>query len=78
MEIAVIAALLGLVIAVACIQLPKLASRHNAPYSQADAREYEKETGRSMQEIEDDNAAERAQQEDRVRADQPDTSDGGR
>jgi len=66
MAIAIVAAALGLVIAVACIQLPKLASRHNAPYSKADAEAYEKQTGRSGEEIEEENAAVRAQQEDRA------------
>jgi hypothetical protein len=75
MVTAIVAALLGLLIAVACIQLPKLASRHNAPYSQADAQAYEKETGRSAEQIAEDNAAERASQENRDEAPQADGSD---
>jgi hypothetical protein len=75
MTIAIVAALLGLVIAVACIQLPKLASRHNAPYSQADAQAYEKETGRSAEQIAEENAAARAAQENRAEAPQADGSD---
>jgi hypothetical protein len=75
MTIAIVAALLGLVIAVACIQLPKLVSRHNAPYSQADARAYEKETGRSAEQIAAENAADRASQQNRDGAPQADGSD---
>ena len=62
MMIGVIAAALGLLIAVACIWIPRVLSRRNDPYNHADALAYEKETGRSAQEIEQGNAAVRARQ----------------
>lgn len=65
MAIGVIAAVTGLIIAAACIELPRLASRHNDPYSHADALAYEKQTGRSAPEIARDNASVRRQQADR-------------
>jgi hypothetical protein len=63
MTIGVIAAVLGLLIAAACIWIPRVVSRRNDPYNHADALAYEKETGRSAQEIEQDNAAVRARQD---------------
>jgi hypothetical protein len=66
MAIGVIAAVVGLIIAAACIELPRLASRHNDPYSHADALAYEKQTGRSAVEIAQDNASVRTQQADRA------------
>jgi len=74
MVIGVIAAVTGLIIAAACIELPRLASRHNAPYSHADAIAYERQTGRSAAEIAQDNAAMRAQQTDRGQAEQAGSS----
>jgi hypothetical protein len=68
MAIAVVAAVAGLIIAAACIELPRLASRHNDPYGHADALAYEKQTGRSAREIAQDNATVRTQQADRGRA----------
>jgi hypothetical protein len=62
MAIGVIAAVLGLLIAVACIWIPRVVARRNDPYNHADALAYEKETGRSAQEIEQGNAAVRARQ----------------
>jgi Na+-transporting methylmalonyl-CoA/oxaloacetate decarboxylase gamma subunit len=62
MAIGVIAAVLGLLIAAACIWIPRVVSRRNDPYNHADALAYEKETGRSVQEIEQGNAAVRARQ----------------
>jgi hypothetical protein len=72
MVIGVIAAVTGLIIAAACIELPRLAARHNDPYNHADALAYEKQTGRSAAEIAQDNAFVRAQQADRGRAQQAD------
>jgi hypothetical protein len=57
------AAALGLLIAAACIVIPRVVSRRNDPYSNADALAYEKETGRSAPEIEQGNAAGRALQQ---------------
>jgi predicted kinase len=62
MTIGIIAAVLGLLIAAACIMIPRVVSRRNDPYSPADALAYEKQTGRSAQDIEKDNAAVRARQ----------------
>jgi hypothetical protein len=63
MAIGIIAAVLGLMIAAACIWIPRVVSRRNDPYNHADALAYEKETGRSAQEIEQDNAALRTRQD---------------
>ncbi len=63
MPIGIFAAVLGLLIATACIVIPRVISRRNDPYNNADALAYEKETGRSAQEIEQGNAAVRARQQ---------------
>ena len=63
MAIGIFAAVLGLVIAVACIWIPRFVARRNDPYSRADALAYERETGRSATEIEQGNAAVRARQQ---------------
>jgi hypothetical protein len=62
MTIGIIAAVLGLLIAAACIWIPRIVSRRNDPYNHADSLAYEKQTGRSAREIEQDNAAVRARQ----------------
>jgi len=63
MAIGIFAAVLGLLIAAACIMIPRVVSRRNDPYNNADALAYQKETGRSAREIEQGNAAVRAQQQ---------------
>jgi hypothetical protein len=63
MVIAIVAAAAGVLIAFACVQVPRLVARRNAPYDHADALAYEQETGRSAQQIEQDNAAVRSQQQ---------------
>jgi hypothetical protein len=63
--IGIFAAALGLLIASACIVIPRVASRRNDPYSNADALAYEKETGLSALEIEQGNARVRARQQNR-------------
>jgi hypothetical protein len=65
MAIGIFAAVLGLLIAAACIVIPRVVSRRNDPYNSADALAYEKETGRSAREIEQGNAAVRARQQSR-------------
>jgi hypothetical protein len=70
MVIGVVAAVVGLIIAAACIELPRLASRHNDPYNLAEAEAYEKQTGRSAHRIAQDNDAVRAQQTGRGPAQQ--------
>jgi hypothetical protein len=63
MAIAIVAAALGVLIAFACIEVPRLVARRNKPYDDTDAIAYEHETGRSAQQIEHDNAVGRAQQQ---------------
>lgn len=65
MAIGIFAAVLGLLIAAACIIIPRVGSRRNAPYNDADARAYEKETGRSADAIVRGNAVARAAQQNR-------------
>lgn len=65
MAIAIVAAAVGVVIAFACVEVPRLVARRNKPYDDADAIAYEHETGRSAQQIEHDNAVVRAQQQSR-------------
>jgi hypothetical protein len=65
MAIGIFAAALGLLIATACIVIPRVVARRNDPYNNADALAYQKQTGRSAREIEQGNAAVRAQQQNR-------------
>jgi hypothetical protein len=65
MAIGIFAAALGLLIAAACIVIPRVVSRRNDPYNRADALAYENETGKSARDIEQGNAAVRAQQQNR-------------
>jgi hypothetical protein len=65
MAVGISAAVLGLLIAAACIVIPRVVSRRNDPYDDADARAYEKATGRSAHAIEQGNAAARAAQQNR-------------
>jgi hypothetical protein len=65
MVVAIVAAALGVLIAVACVEIPRLVARRNNPYDDADALAYEDETGRSAREIEQDNAVVRARQQNR-------------
>lgn len=75
MVVGVIAAVIGLIIAVACIEVPRWATRHNDPYNLAEADAYEKHTGRSVHKIAQDNAAVRGQQADRGRGQSEQTPD---
>jgi hypothetical protein len=63
MVIGIVAAATGVLIAFACVEVPRLLARRNNPYSHADALAYESKTGRSAQQIEQDNAAVRAEQQ---------------
>lgn len=47
MAIGIVTAALGLLIAAACIMIPRVVARRNDPYDDADALEYEEETGRA-------------------------------
>jgi hypothetical protein len=64
MVIAIVAAALGVLVAFACVEVPRLVARRNKPYDDADAIAYEHQTGRSAQQIEQDNAVVRARQQD--------------
>ena len=65
MAIGIVTAAIGLLIATACIMIPRVVARRNEPYDHADALRYEKETGRSAREIEQDNAAWKVRQQSR-------------
>jgi predicted kinase len=65
MVIAIVAAAAGVLIALACVEIPRLVARRNDPYNDADALAYEKKTGRSAQQIERDNAAARVRQQNK-------------
>jgi hypothetical protein len=69
MVVAIIAAALGVLISLAMLGIPRIIARRNDPYNQANAegRAYESRTGRSSEEIEEDNAAIEAGQEKEVR-----------
>ena len=64
MAIAIVAAAIGVLLAVACVEVPRLVARRNKPYDDAEAIAYEHDTGRSAQQIEHDNAVVRAHQQD--------------
>lgn len=65
MATAIIAAAIGLLIATAAIVIPRLISRRNDPYNDADALAYENQTGRSARQIEQDNEAVQVRQQNR-------------
>jgi hypothetical protein len=56
MTIGILAAVLGLLLAIAAIWIPRLVSRRNDPHYDADSQAYLKETGRSAREIAQDDA----------------------
>ena len=55
MTIAIIAAVLGLVAGTAAIVIPRVVNRRNRPEDHADSQAYLAETGRSAEEIKQDN-----------------------
>jgi cell division septation protein DedD len=63
MGIAIAAGAVGVLIAFACVQVPRLFARRNKPYDDADAIAYEHQTGRSAQQIEQENAVVRPPQQ---------------
>lgn len=65
MATAIIAAAIGLLIGTAAIVIPRLISRRNDPYNDADALAYENQTGRSARQIEQDNEAVQVRQQNR-------------
>lgn len=65
MATAIVAAAIGLLLGTAAIVIPRLVARRNDPYNNADALAYENETRRSARQIEQDNAAVQARQQNR-------------
>jgi cell division septation protein DedD len=63
MGFAIVAGAVGVLIAFACVEVPRLVARRNKPYDDADAIAYEHETGRSAQQIEQENAVVRPPQQ---------------
>jgi hypothetical protein len=63
MTIAILAALLGLVIATAAIGIPRIVARGNHPEDHADSQAYLKAIGRSAEDIARSNAGRASQQE---------------
>ena len=76
MTIGILAAVLGLLIAIAAIWIPRLVNRRNDPEYDADSRAYQKETGRSARDIAQGNADLAFQQENDAGSQQADSSDG--
>jgi hypothetical protein len=76
MEDAVIASVLGLLIGVAAIVIPMLLRKQQNRPADDDMVAYQKETGRSAQDIEQGNAAVEARQENDVRSEKAGGSDG--
>jgi hypothetical protein len=75
MTIAILAAVLGLVIATAAISIPRLIARGNHPEDHADSQAYLKETGRSAEDIAQGNAGRALQQENDAGSQQAHGSD---
>jgi hypothetical protein len=76
MTIAILAAVLGLVIATAAIGIPRLVARRNNPEDHSDSLAYLKETGRSAQDIARGNSGQEFRQENDARSQQAGGSDG--
>jgi hypothetical protein len=76
MTIGILAAVLGLLLAIAAIWIPRLVNRRNDPEYDADSRAYQKETGRSAQDIARGNADQAFQQENDAGSRQAGSSDG--
>jgi hypothetical protein len=76
MTIGILAAVLGLLLAIAAIWIPRLVNRRNDPEYDADSRAYQKETGRSAQDIARGNADQAFQQENDAGSRQAGSSGG--
>jgi hypothetical protein len=76
MTIGILAAVLGLLLAIAAIWIPRLVSRRNDPEYDADSRAYQKETGRSARDIEQGNADQTFRHENDAGSQQAGSSDG--
>ena len=64
MAIAILAAVLGLLIATAAIAIPRVVGRRNNPEDHVDSQAYLKETGRSARDIARGNAGQARGQDD--------------
>jgi hypothetical protein len=73
---AVVASVLGLLIGVAAIVIPMLLRKQQNRPADDDMVAYQKETGRSAQDIEQGNAAVEARRENDVRSEKAGGSDG--
>jgi hypothetical protein len=76
MTIGILAAVLGLLLAIAAIWIPRLVNRRNDPEYNADSRAYQKETGRSARDIARGNADQAFQQENDAGSQRAGGSDG--
>jgi hypothetical protein len=76
MVIAILAAVLGLLIATAAIAIPRVVARRNNPEDHADSQAYLKETGRSAQDIAQGNAGQAFGQQNDAGSRQAGGSDG--
>jgi hypothetical protein len=72
MATGIIAAALGLLIAVACISIPQLVRKRHTRPDNDDTQAYLKETGQSARDIAERNAALRAEQQAAISSDQKD------
>lgn len=63
MTAGILAAMLGLVIAAACISIPQLVRKRRSQPDDDDTQAYLKRTGRSARDITEANAAQRARQQ---------------
>ena len=75
MTIGILAAVLGLLLAVAAIWIPRLVARRNNPQYDADSRAYLKETGRSARDVVQGNADQVLRQESEAGSQQAGGSD---
>ncbi len=75
MATGILAAALGLVIAVACISIPQLVRRRHTHPDNDDTQAYLEETGQSARDIAERNAALRTQQQAAIRSGQKDSHD---
>jgi hypothetical protein len=60
MAIGILAAVLGLLFGTAAIVIPRIVNRHNQPEDHSDSRTYLANTGRSAEEIVQDNRSQQA------------------
>jgi hypothetical protein len=76
LTIGILAAVLGLLLAVAAIWIPRLVNRRNDPEYDADSRAYQKQTGRSARDIAQGNADQAFRHENDAGSQQAGGSDG--